>query len=177
MTATTHFANPALKQGILFGIIFGVVGIVFALFSTLTNIEYETWRTLFNIKGVAMFALCGVAGLRVIVQSGTLRQAMLAGIVAGVVGTLIYTLAQWIIPYALFDSIIQYPYLHKDFTYTGMSDIKVYLASEKGYRGIVGMTFGLLPFSVPFATILGAIMGVFGGYLYKGWTRIRMQAA
>jgi hypothetical protein len=57
-----------------------------------------------------------------------------------------------------------------------MPNIQVYLASEKGYEGVVGTTLGLLPFSIPFAIILGAFVGVAGGLLHKGWKQLRVQA-
>ncbi len=79
----------------------------------------------------------------------------MASVVAGVIGCLIYTGAQLIAPYALFDHLVHYPFLHEDFTNSGIRTIKDYLMSEKGYWGVVGTTVGMLRYALPFCLLLG----------------------
>jgi hypothetical protein len=168
--------NSALKHGIAFGLLFGGVSTLFTLISILIPLEYATWRVLFNINGVTLFALCGAAEMRAALHTGKVLTATVAGIVAGVIGSLIYTLATWVLPYILFDYLAGYPFLYLDFTHTGMPDIKTYLLSPKGYWGVVGTTVGFLPFILPIAVALGGALGAAGGLLIKVWARFRATA-
>jgi hypothetical protein len=74
------------------------------------------------------------------------------------------------------DQVVQYPFLYKDFTYTSLSDIQLYLASDKGYESVVGTTLGLLPFSMAFAILVGGILGAIGGLTKTAWLRWQTKA-
>ncbi len=108
-------SSPILKKGFLFGILFGAVGTVFILVSILVPMERRFWLRLFDLNGITMYAFCLVAGLQVARQTRKLSAAVLASVLASIVGCLIYTVVLMVAPYALFNYLVQYPFLHEDF--------------------------------------------------------------
>jgi hypothetical protein len=157
-----------LRQGVLAGLAFGGVGTFFTLVSILVPIERWIWLRLFDLNGIVMFSLCATASFRVRRATGRVSSGILASLVAGMVGGVIYTAAQLLAPYAFFDQLVHYPFLHEDYTHTGMASIHDYLASDKGYWGVVGTTVGMLQYILPVTGVLAAVFGAVGAAV-GGW--------
>lgn len=170
MFGHTFFSNPILGKALCFGLISEAVGTVFTLASILIRFDRWVWLRLFDLNGISMFACCLIASVVVLRQTGRTSAAVRASVIAGVIGCLIYTCAQWAAPYALFDHLVHYPFLHEDFTNSGIPTIKEYLTSDKGYWGVVGTTVGMLQYSLPFCILLASILGLIGSSL-GSWSR------
>jgi hypothetical protein len=165
MFSHSFFSSPILMQGLFFGVISGAIGTVFTLASILIRFDRWVWLRLFDLNGISMFACCLIASVAVVRQTGKVPAAIMASVMAGVIGCLIYTTAQLAVPYALFEHLVHYPFLHEDFTNSGIPTIKEYLMSEKGYWGVVGTTVGMLQYALPFCILLASVLGLIGGSL------------
>ena len=163
------FSNPILKPGLFFGLIFGAIGTVFTVVSILVRFDRWVWLRLFDLNGILMFACCLIAAVIVARRTGKIGAAVMASILAGIVGALIYTMAQLILPYVLFDQLVHYPFLHEDFTHSGIPTIKEYLMADKGYWGVVGTTVGMLQYILPFAILFAGLLGLIGAALGSRW--------
>jgi hypothetical protein len=175
MSVRRFHSHPVLRGGLCFGLIAGVVATGFALASILVPFERRVWLWLFDLNGVTMFALCLRAGVRVARHTGERAAGVVASVLASVTGCLLYTLATLVAPYALFDRLVHYPFLHEDFSNSGFASIKEYLRADKGYYAVVGTTVGMLGYTLAFAVLFGACVGWVGGSL--GLWRRRQQAA
>ena len=171
MFGQSFLSNPILREAMFFGVISGAVGTAFTLASILIRFDRWVWLRLFDLNGISMFSCCLIASVVVVRQTGRTSAAVIASVIAGVIGCLIYTGAQWAAPYALFDHLVHYPFLHEDFSNSGIPTIKAYLVSEKGYWGVVGTTVGMLQYALPFCVLLASVLGLIGSSL-GSWSRL-----
>lgn len=165
MSMLQSTSNQILRQGLLFGMAAGAVGTALTILSILIPMSRWVWLRLFDITGITMFVLSFIAAIQVGRHTRSRSAAIVSSVCASLVGCLIYTVAQLVAPYALFGQLVHYPFLHEDFTNSGIPTIKQYLLSDKGYWGVVGTTVGMLQYSLPFAALLGAVLGYIGGRL------------
>jgi hypothetical protein len=166
MLATPSFPFRLVAiDGLLFGVAAGVVGTAFTLVSILVPLDRWVWLRLFDLNGVTIFALGAVAAFRVARRQRHLGPGVMASIVSSVAGCLVYTVAQWVLPYLLFDQLVRYPFLHEDYTYARMPSIHDYLSSQKGHDSVVGTTVGMLHIIVPVAVLIAIVFGFAGAWL------------
>lgn len=104
-TATsTRGGSPAVRQGLLFGVIVGVVQAIIGLISTAVNLG--TAGIIFTILSI-LVALVGyfLAGMRAAQQTGKVPTGLLAGLLTGLVSSIISFAVTLIITLVTIDSI------------------------------------------------------------------------
>ena len=100
----TRGGSPAVRQGLLFGVIVGVVQAIIGLISTAVNLG--TGGIIFTIVSIVV-ALVGyfLAGMRASQQTGKVPTGLVAGLLTGLVGSIISFAVTLIITLVMIDSI------------------------------------------------------------------------
>ncbi|MCI0337907.1 MAG: formylglycine-generating enzyme family protein [Acidobacteria bacterium] len=159
--------NLALRYGLIFGALFPTIGVAFIALSVFTDVNRPLWLGLNQIKGILCFGLCGFAGLLIGRQTGNVKMAALAGMLAGAMGGAVVSAALYIIPYGFIDHVRQYPFEHYSYLNSGATNIREYLLSERGRATVTETSIGLVPVIAPIAALLGAAVAALGGWVGK----------
>lgn len=148
-TVTRARSSPAIRQGLIFGVIIGVVQIIIGLINTATNLGALSY--IFTILSI-IIALVGylLAGIRSARQTGRVSTGLLAGLLAGIIGSIISFGATLVITLVTIDSIrVAAQKLadqnHVNFHYTNailISGITIYGMGAVILAGIIGLAVG-----------------------------------
>ncbi|HEX7734615.1 MAG TPA: hypothetical protein VF458_07125 [Ktedonobacteraceae bacterium] len=155
---STSMNNVWIKQGILFGILLGIIHIGYNLINNLAPANL-TLNSLLNNSILLIVAIfTSVAGYIAVRKTGQLKMGTYAGLCTGLLSIGIGISALFLITFAFMSIIRQNAFMIFDFHRSGLSSIDEFIIQDAVGATIVGITFSLLA---------GGICGTFGGYLGK----------
>lgn len=97
--------NPALRQGVIFGVAFGAVCLAYNLLTNLLNLDATSADVLNKLLLITLLVSSGLVGLRVAHETGEIDTGVLAAVVASVVSSAIGLATLWVITFAFMDII------------------------------------------------------------------------
>lgn len=84
----TRSGSPAVRQGLIFGVIIGVIQIIIALIGLIASLG--TLGLIFSLLSIIVALVCYLlAGIRSSQQTGKVSTGLLAGLIAGLIGSII----------------------------------------------------------------------------------------
>ncbi len=162
----TRGGSPAVRQGLLFGVIVGVVQAIIGLIGTAVNLG--TGGIIFSILSIVV-ALVGyfLAGMRASQQTGKVPTGLMAGLLTGLVSSIISFAVTLIVTLVTIDSIRAtaqraIDQQHVNFHYT---------------NGLVltgALIAGVL--TIGLAVVVGLAIGSIGGAVGKSRANIPVQS-
>jgi hypothetical protein len=154
--------QTAFQLGLRYGLIIGIMTMLDIYAGTMTTISRTTWMFAQTVLGLLTMYLCGWTGLKAFKPSGErLWLSGLAGGLAGLTGTMLFTFTLFTVVYGLTDRLQQFPFASVDFAKKGLS-VAEYVRSADGARDLWNMTVaGLL------RAPLGAGFGAIGGLISR----------
>lgn len=153
--------RPSLRQGLLFGIILGVVEIAYGFFASfVTQAEFQS---VLGTVALALFLLFGfLAGQRASKETGKLGSGVMAGLWAGLIGSFIDGIIPLVGTLVNMQSIVAsdqlYIKAHPD-QFSGLKPTD-YTASDVMTTALVALLFSVL-----FYTLITLIGGALGGMM------------
>lgn len=152
---------PAFQLGLRYGLVMGILTMVDIYAGTMTTMSRTNWMFAQTVLGLVTMYICGWTGLKAFKPSGDrLWLSALAGGLAGLTGTMLFTFTLFTVAYGLTDRLRQFPFASVDFVKNGQS-VAEYVRSAAGARDLWNMTVaGLL--RVPLGAGFGAIGGLIG---------------
>jgi hypothetical protein len=145
-----------IKQGILFGIMLGIIHIGYDLINNLAPANL-TLNSLLNSSILfAVLIFTGVAGYITARKTGQMKTGTYAGLFAGLLSIVIGKSALFVITFAFIDIIRQNTFTLHDFHRSGLKSIDQFIIEDTLGATFVGTFFSLLA---------GGIFGTLGGYL------------
>jgi len=145
--------DPTARNGLLFGVILGLVHIMFVIINNLMNWQGapHTWlNRSFSISLILCLALAGFFTYRA--TSGAK-----AGLTAGLVSAAIGIVSLWIVTFLFMDVIAQNTYMIMDFQKSGSATMNQFIIEDA-----MGATVVEFVASLVFGTALGFIGGWLG---------------
>jgi hypothetical protein len=160
MESAPRSGSPALRQGLIFGIILAVIEIAFSFLG-----GYLGSVLLIDIVSLAIFLVIGfLAGRRASTKTGRLGTGVLAGFLSGLIGTIISSILPFILTLTNLNAAVQ-------------SYQKA--ASQAGIKGVTytpALVIQTIVLQLVFSIVLGSLLtlagGAIGGYIGKGRAQI-----
>lgn len=145
-----------IKQGILFGVILGIIHIAYDLINNLAPANV-TLNSLLN-NGILLVVLIfsGIAGYATARKTGQMKTGTYAGLFTGLLGIVIGMSALFVITFVFMDIIRQNAFMLYDFHRSGLKSIDQFIIEDAMGAAFIGTLFSLLA---------GGIFGTLGGYL------------
>jgi hypothetical protein len=150
---TNFTKDPTVRNGLIFGIILGVIHIVFVIINNLMNWQgapYTWLNRSFSISLILCLALAGFFTFRA-------KSGAKAGFTAGLVSATIGIVSLWIVTFLFMDVIAQNTYMIMDFQKSGSATMNQFIIEDA--LGATGVEFVA---SLVFGTALGFIGGWMG---------------
>jgi hypothetical protein len=153
-----YMKDAWIKQGILFGVILGIIHIGYDLINNLAPAN-ATLNSLLN-NGILLVVLIfvGMAGYATARKTGQVMTGTYAGLFTGLLSMVIGMSALFVITFAFMDIIRQNAFMLYDFHRSGLQSIDQFIFEDAMGAASVGTLFSLLA---------GGIFGTLGGYLGK----------
>jgi hypothetical protein len=152
MQVQTRKSNPALQNGLLFGIILGVIEVVFSL--TLGNMG-------FIICLVIYLGLVGFAGYRASARTGKVSTGLVAGLLTGLFSSIIGSLGLFVFTLPHIDALRQALQQQANTLNQGV-------AITYTNNLVIGLLAVLLVLLILASSLLGLGIGAIGGAIGKG---------
>ena len=155
MARVLRSGNPALRQGLIFGVILAVVEIAYSFFG-----GYLGSALLIELLSLAIFLVIGfLAGRRASMQTGRIGTGVLAGILAGVIGMVLASILPLVLVLTNIDQAV------KNYQQA---------ATQAGIKGVTytpSLVIQTVLLQLVFGIVLGALLtlagGALGGYFGK----------
>jgi len=153
-----YMKDAWIKQGILFGVILGIVHIGYNLINNLAPAN-ATLNSLLN-NGIPLVVLIfiGMAGYATARKTGQVMTGTYAGLFTGLLSMVIGMSALFVITFVFMDIIRQNTFMLYDFHRSGLQSIDQFIIEDAMGGAIIGTLFSLLA---------GGIFGTIGGYFGK----------
>ncbi|MBV9616683.1 MAG: hypothetical protein JO031_14620 [Ktedonobacteraceae bacterium] len=151
----TSMNTTWIKQGLLFGVLLGIIHIAYDLILNLAPAN-ATLNSLFN-NGILLVVLifCGIAGYAAAHKTGQMKTGTYAGLFTGAMSIVIGMSALFVITFVFMDVIRQNAFMLYDFHRSGLKSIDQFIVEDAVGAAFVGTLFSLLA---------GGIVGTLGGY-------------
>ena len=159
---TRLISKPVVHEGLLFGVILGIIMMLYTILTNLSIVNANEVLTV--IFWIATFGLSTLAGLRTAQVTGIVISGIWAGLITCFTAILLKNFATAIISVVFFDFLRQHALQDRDFLRSGIADYGNYLIDDT----IGGFIFGTIAFSV-----LGLLLGAFGGLIGKQRSQLR----
>src|SRR5689334_14997660 len=101
--ARGRLANPALRQGLIFGVILGILQVIYSFVANFVNLGSISTVIVFGLYLVLPL----VAALRSTPQTGRLTTGLLTGLLAGFLGSFINALVAFVSALINIDAVVQ----------------------------------------------------------------------
>lgn len=98
-----RLANPALRQGLIFGVILGILQVIYSFVANFVNLGSISTVIVFGLYLVLPL----VAALRSTPQTGRLTTGLLTGLLAGFLGSFINALVAFVSALINIDAVVQ----------------------------------------------------------------------
>lgn len=157
----TLIENPAVQQGLMWGVVLGVIEVLLAIISSFVNIGDS------NIIAsvVAMLAFLW-AGIRAAQKTGLVRTGLMAGWLTGLIASIISSVVTVIITFIKIDSLRT-----ADQKIADQLHLKIQYTNSLVLGGVI--FYGTL--LIVLAMIVGLAMGAIGGTIGKRRTKLPAQ--
>ena len=154
--------TAAFQLGLRYGLVIGILTMVDIYVGTMTGVARTHWMFAQTVLGLLTMYLCGWAGMKAFAPSGgRLWASGLAGGLAGLIGTMLFTFTLLTVSYGLTDQLRQFPFASADLVKSGQSAAE-YVRSAQGARDLWNVVIsGLL------RAPLGAGFGAIGGLIAR----------
>jgi hypothetical protein len=151
-----YMKDAWIKQGILFGILLGIIHIGYNLINNLAPANM-TLNSLLN-NGILLVVLifCGIAGYAAARRTGQMKTGTYAGLFTGLLSMVIGMSALFVITFVFMGIIRQNAFMLDDFQRSGLKSIDQFIIEDAMGAALVGTIFSL---------VAGGIFGTLGGYL------------
>lgn len=160
--------GAAFQLGLRYGLIIGILSMVDIYAGTMTSMKLRHWMFAQTVLGLLTMYICGWAGMKAFKPSGgRIAASAVAGGLAGLLGTMLFTFTLFTVAYGLTDRLQQFPFASTDLAKAGVS-VADYVRSAAGARDVWNVTMaGLL------RAPLGAGFGAIGGLIARsaGWIK------
>lgn len=162
--------KAAFQLGLRYGLVMGILTMVDVYVGTMTPMKRTHWMFAQTALGLVTMYLCGWAGMKAFQPSGErLGYSALAGGLAGLIGTMLFTFTLFTVAYGLTDQLQQFPFATVDFVKQGLR-VADYVRSTDGARDIWNVTVsGIL------RAPLGAGFGAIGGLIARSVGMIKTE--
>lgn len=163
--------QPAFQLGLRYGLIIGIITMVDIYAGTMTTMKLSHWMFAQTVLGLITMYVCGWTGMQTFKLAGErLGASALAGGLAGLIGTMLFTFTLFTVAYGLTDRMQQFPFASVDYAKNGQSAAD-YVRSRQGGRDLWNVVVsGLL--RVP----LGAGFGAIGGLIARSAGMIKSSS-
>ncbi len=154
--------NVWVKQGILFGVLLGLIHIGYNLINNLAPANLTLNSLLNTCLLLAVVIFTSIAGYIAAHQTGQMKMGTYAGLCTGLLSMVLGMSALFLITFAFLGIIRHNAFLLADFHRSGLRSIDAFIIQDAVGATIVGTSFSLF---------VGGICGAFGGYLgtiFKG---------
>ena len=153
MQIIRNFAKDnAVRQGIIFGSILGVVHIAYSIMNNLMNLQGTAFERLNQSLLISLFLLLILPGLFAKQATAGAR----AGFIAGFISAMIGILSLWIITFLFMGVIAQNTYMIQDFQRSGSATMNQFIIEDA--MGATAVQFII-------SLILGTSLGFLGGWI------------
>ena len=152
MQVQTRSGNPALQNGLLFGVILGVIEVVFSL--TVGNVG-------FLISLIFYLGIIGFAGYRASARTGKVSTGLVAGLLAGLFSSIIGSLGLFLYLLPNLDTLRQQ--LQQNAT-TFNQGVSINYTNNV----VIGLVVLLLVIMILGSSLLALGLGAIGGAIGKG---------
>jgi hypothetical protein len=163
--------RQCLQIGLTCGCGFCFIAVSFAALSLFTDIGRATWVVLNHVKGALGFSLCALAGFLCTRRGHSFREAGLSGLLAAAMAAVAYPVSIYALAYGGLDSVRQYAFEYHSMLYSGLTDARQFLLSERGRAAAFETTIGLIPIVLVWAGLQGGLLALAGGAVARGWKR------
>ncbi len=144
----------------------GILSMVDIYAGTMTSMKRTHWMFAQTVLGLFTMYICGWAGMKAFRPSGErIAASAVAGGLAGLTGTMLFTFTLFTVVYGLTDRLAQFPFAATDLADRPAAD---YVRSAEGARDLLRVTLaGML------RAPLGAGFGAIGGLIARsaGWVK------
>lgn len=162
--------SAAFQLGLRYGLIIGILTMVDIYVGTMTTVDRTSWMFAQTVLGLLTMYICGWAGMKAFVPSGgRLGLSALAGGLAGLIGTMLFTFTLLTVSLGLTDQLRQFPFASADFVKTGQSPAD-YVRSANGIRDLWNVVISGLV-----RAPLGAGFGAIGGLIARSVGMIKPE--
>jgi hypothetical protein len=154
----TNFAKEAaIRSGLIFGTILGLVHIVFVIINNLMNWQGppHTWlNRSFSISLILCLALAGFFTFRA-------NAGAKAGFTAGLISAMIGIVSLWMVTFLFMDVIAQNTYMIMDFQKSGSATMNQFIIED---------ALGATAIEFVASLVFGAALGFVGGWMGSLYT-------
>ncbi|MBY0506470.1 MAG: hypothetical protein K2X03_21305 [Bryobacteraceae bacterium] len=151
--------SQAFQLGLRYGLVIGILTLVDVYAGTMTNVSRTYWMFAQTVLGLVTMYICGWAGMKAF--DGKLAHSAVAGGLAGLIGTMLFTFTLFTVCYGLTDQLRQFPFSSVDLAKTGQT-VPAYVRSADGVRDLWNVVVsGML------RAPLGAGFGAIGGLIAR----------
>ena len=103
--------QPAFQLGLRYGLMIGIITMVDIYAGTMTALPKSTWMFAQTVLGLLTMYICGWTGLKAFHPAGErIWLSALAGGLAGLIGTMLFTFTLFTVSYGLTDRLRQFPF-------------------------------------------------------------------
>jgi hypothetical protein len=155
--------HPARRAGVLCGVAFGAVHVVYALINNLDDLGAASGRLLNNALLVSLVVLFGLAGWRGARATGRLSTGLQASFVTWLLSSVIGLVALWIVTFTAMDTIARNTGMQQDFVRSGAPDMRTFIVED---------ALGATVFGSAAALVAGTASGA-AGTLLAQWRPLR----
>lgn len=153
-----YMTNIWVKQGLLFGMMLGVIHIGYDLINNLAPANLTLNSLLNNGLPFAVLLFTGIGGYVAARKTGQIKPGIYTGLFVGLSSIVIGMIALFIITFSFMDIIRQNAFILYDFHRSGLKNIDQFIIEDALGATFVGIFFSLLA---------GGIFGIVGGYIGK----------
>jgi hypothetical protein len=151
-----NMTNVWVKQGILFGMMLGIIHIGYDLINNLAPANLTLNSLLNNSLPFAVLIFTGIGGYVTARKTGQMKTGIYTGLFVGLLSIGIGIIALFVITFSFMDIIRQNAFILYDFHRSGLKSIDQFIIEDAIGAMFVGTFFSLLA---------GGIFGTVGGYL------------
>ena len=154
--------KPAFQLGLRYGLAIGILSMVDIYAGAMTNVPRTAWMFAQTVLGLITMYLCGWAGMKAFGPSGgRIWLSGVAGGLAGLTGTMLFTFTLITVSFGLTDQMRQFPFSTVDLVKSGQSPAE-YVRSAQGARDLWNVVVAGLV-----RAPLGAGFGLIGGLIAR----------
>ena len=150
--------NPWIKQGLLFGILLGLVHITYNLINNLAPANVTLNNLLNGLFIPALLVFYGVAGYVAARRTGETTAGTRAGLLTGLLSVAIGMCTLFVITFAFMNVIRENAFMLYDFRRSGATSLDDFIIQDAIGAALIGTLFSLLA---------GGLLGTLGGFLGK----------
>ena len=151
-----HMKETWIQRGLLFGVMLGIIHIVYDLLINLLPANVAVTHFLNNSIVVVVLVFIGIASYSTARTTGKMTTGIYAGFFTGILSIVIDMSALFLITFLFMDVIRQNAFMLSDFHHSGLKSINEFIIEDAMGAAFVGTLFSV---------IAGALFGTLTGFL------------